>query len=194
LLGPPEARADYGTLGVQLMGPAYKGDSPYYISRLKFSGDGSPLPQGFACDTFAYLDGRQWGGTDGTVYNWTSTIGGLEGFTRTGWGAVARFHNTGITQGTISVTMTDSNYPGQAPNATFPPVPGAVIQVFDADLVSPAAGVDDSNELVKPTFIGPGCDKEFQIQIQPAVSSLPDPTSHAWDARYPSPYDDKRPH
>ena len=84
-----------------------------------------------------------------------------------------------VARGTVSVSMSDRNYSGQNPSATFPPQlgdPPPEIQVFDADLHSAAVGDDD--ELTKPTFIGPGCTKELTITVDRAAGDLPTPTGY----------------
>ena len=88
LLGPPEARADSDTLSIQLMGPAYRGDDPYYIARLKSPGDGSTWPQGFDCNASAFLDDHPWDGTVDTVFVWSSGIGAMVNPTRTPGGTM----------------------------------------------------------------------------------------------------------
>lgn len=175
LLGPPEARAD-GILRIHFVTPHSMGDVPFYVARYKLRGDktaehDSTWQGGITLGAQADPANETRNGT----ITWESEVGVVVGLGVVDDVANALLKAAGTDRGTASVTIKDvPHYSGQRATGT-----SAVMQVFDAELTSPAVGEED--ELTKPTFIGPGCTKEFTITVNPAAGDLPTPTNPAFD-------------
>jgi hypothetical protein len=174
LLGPPVARALI-SVTIRIDSYKYQGDIPYWIPLPKSTGDPNdqvPIVIPFDTTTTPPV---------ATTYDWTGNAspGVMEdSHGPTGYLAIPPplpGQEPVLPAGTVNVAIS-----GVADPNAYPPPWGSCtstpFQVFDADLKSPA--VDDDHEMVAPTFVGPGCTKQFMVKANPAVGGLPVPTHY----------------
>lgn len=165
----------HGTLTLQSVCPPPNGTPAglYYVPLRKLVGDGTATDNG-AGDTFSVTGSHN----DLGAYAW-SGIGELcdpQDPDNPPTGRVAGFYSLASGTGTVGVTQSAvPDHPNETVSAT-----SMEICVFDAELHSSVVG--DGEEIRDPTFVGPDCLKEIQIEVLPTLGGLPTPPSPAnWE-------------